>query len=32
MWKPKKFFTEAEVESAQTAKGGFSQVSIKSQN
>jgi hypothetical protein len=29
MWKPKKFFTEAEVEAAQTAKGGFSQISLK---
>jgi len=28
-WTPKKFFTEAEVEAAKTAKGGFSEVSLR---
>jgi hypothetical protein len=28
MWKPKKFFTEQQVEAAQTAKGGFSRNSL----
>lgn len=27
-WKPKKFFTAAEVEAAMTPKGGFSRVSL----
>lgn len=28
MWKPSKFFTEAEVEAATTSKGGFSRASL----